>query len=102
MASCQVLPHPVKLQWAMVSFWGEAKPPGLDIRWCVDHLGTFVTEFYMECIIFTRKCLLCVRVIMVFYACISIPNSDGSDPSTQVYAVGCAWAPTTMSYLTRQ
>jgi hypothetical protein len=38
----------------------------LDIWWRVDHLGTCVTEFYMEYIVFTRICLPYVRVIMAF------------------------------------
>jgi hypothetical protein len=43
----------------------DARPPGLDICWCVDCLGTYVIEFYMECIAFTRTCLPCARVTMV-------------------------------------
>jgi hypothetical protein len=30
------------------SFSGDAKPPGLDIWWSVDHLDTCVTESYVE------------------------------------------------------
>jgi hypothetical protein len=30
------------------AFSGGAKPPGLDIRWSVDRLSTYVTESYME------------------------------------------------------
>jgi hypothetical protein len=48
------------------AFPGDAKPPGLDIRWRVDHPGTCVTEFYMGYIVFTRTCLPYVRVIMAF------------------------------------
>jgi hypothetical protein len=48
------------------AFLWDAKPPGLDIQWTVDRLDTCVTEFYMEYIVFTRTCLLYVRVIMVF------------------------------------
>jgi hypothetical protein len=44
----------------------DAKPPGLDIRWSVDHFGTYIAELYMEYIIFTRTCLPYVKVIMVF------------------------------------
>jgi hypothetical protein len=40
------------------------KPPGLDIRWSVDRLGTYVTESYMEQIFFTKACLSYVRVII--------------------------------------
>jgi hypothetical protein len=48
------------------TFPGDAKPPGLDIWWSVDHLRTCVIEFYMEYIIYTRTRLPYVRVIMVF------------------------------------
>jgi hypothetical protein len=27
---------------------GDVKPPGLDIRWSVDRMGTYATESYME------------------------------------------------------
>jgi hypothetical protein len=88
------------------TFLGDAKPPSLVIRWSVDCLGTCVTEFYMECIVFNRKCLPCVRVIVVFYACLptqtTIAHCDGIDPITRVYATRCTWAPTATSYLTRK
>jgi hypothetical protein len=45
---------------------GHAKALGLDIHWRVDCLGTYVTEFYMEYIVFTKTCLPYVRVIMAF------------------------------------
>jgi hypothetical protein len=48
------------------TFPGDAKPPGLDIYWSVDRLGTYASEFYMEYIVFTRICLLYLRVITVF------------------------------------
>jgi hypothetical protein len=48
------------------AFLGDVKPPGLDIHWRVDRLGTCVIEFYMEYIIFTKTCLPYVRVIMAF------------------------------------
>jgi hypothetical protein len=48
------------------AFLGDAKPSDLDIHWRVDHLGTCVTEFYVEYIVFTRICLPNVRVIMAF------------------------------------
>jgi hypothetical protein len=44
---------------------GGAKPPGLDISCSVDHLGTCVTESYMEKHAFTRVCLFYIRVTMV-------------------------------------
>jgi hypothetical protein len=53
------------------AFPRDAKPLGLDICWSVDRLGTYATEFYMEYIVFTRICLLYVRVIMVFM-CVSL------------------------------
>jgi hypothetical protein len=53
------------------AFLGEAKPPGLDIHWRVDSLGTCITEFYMEYIVFTRTFLPYVRVIMAFM-CVSL------------------------------
>jgi hypothetical protein len=39
------------------TFLGDVKPPGLDIHWRIDRLGTWVTKFYMEYIVFTRTCL---------------------------------------------
>jgi hypothetical protein len=45
---------------------GDVEPLGLDIQWRVDCLGTCVTEFYMEYIVFTKTCLPYVRVIMAF------------------------------------
>jgi hypothetical protein len=48
------------------TFLGDAKPPGLDIHWRVDHLGTCVTIFYMKYIVFTMTCLPYVTVIMAF------------------------------------
>jgi hypothetical protein len=45
---------------------GDMKPPCFDIWWRVDHIGTYVTEFYMEYIVLTRICLPYVRAIMAF------------------------------------
>jgi hypothetical protein len=44
---------------------GDAKPLGLNICEGVDRLGTYVIEFYMEHIAFTRICLPYVGIIMV-------------------------------------
>jgi hypothetical protein len=44
----------------------DVKPRGLDIWWIFDRLGTYVIEFYMEYIIFTKICLPYVRAIMAF------------------------------------
>jgi hypothetical protein len=30
------------------TFLGDAMPPVLDIQWSFEHLGTYVTESYME------------------------------------------------------
>jgi hypothetical protein len=35
------------------AFSRDVKPPGLDIRWSVDRLGTCITELYMDYAIFT-------------------------------------------------
>jgi hypothetical protein len=40
------------------AFLGGVKPPGLDIRWSVDRLGTYVTESYMEQIFFYQGMLI--------------------------------------------
>jgi hypothetical protein len=48
------------------AFLRDVKPLGLDIRWSVDHLGTCVTDFYMEHIVFTKTYLSYIRVIMAF------------------------------------
>jgi hypothetical protein len=66
-ASYLVLPCPITLQWVAVPFpgGGGAKPPGLDISCSVYHLGTCVTESYMEKHAFTRVCLFYIRVTMV-------------------------------------
>jgi hypothetical protein len=50
---------------------GDVKPSGLDIWWRVDRVGTCVTEFYMEYIVFTRICLPYARAIMTF-RCVSL------------------------------
>jgi hypothetical protein len=47
------------------AFLGDAKPPGLDIYEGVGRLGTYVIEFYMKRIAFTRICLPYVEIIMV-------------------------------------
>jgi hypothetical protein len=46
------------------AFLGVARPSGLDISCSFDHLGTCITESYMEKLAFTRACLSYVRVIM--------------------------------------
>jgi hypothetical protein len=48
------------------AFLRDVKTLGLDIRWSVDRLGTCVTEFYMEHIVFTKTYLSYIRVIMAF------------------------------------
>jgi hypothetical protein len=48
------------------TFLGMWSPAGLNIWWRVDRLGTCVTEFYTEYIVFTRICLSYVRAIMPF------------------------------------
>jgi hypothetical protein len=81
-----VLSHHYSGQWSLS---GDVKPPRLHGVYC----------FYQD--LFT----LCQNHYGV-YACTpsrdTIPDSDRMDPSTQVSAVRCAWAPATASYLTRQ
>jgi hypothetical protein len=67
-------------------FPGDPKPPGLDIRWSVDRLGTCINELYMEYIVFTKtRFTLCQNH---YGAYVRIPRrttiSDGDemDPST--------------------
>jgi hypothetical protein len=48
------------------AFSGGAMPPGLNISWMVDHLGTCVIESLHGVDLFTRACLSYVRTIMVF------------------------------------
>jgi hypothetical protein len=45
---------------------GDAEPPSLEICECVDHLGTYIIEFYTEHIAFTRICLPYAGMIMVW------------------------------------
>jgi hypothetical protein len=42
----------------------DVKPPGLDIWWRVDSLGTYLTKFYTEYIVFSWICLPYVKAIM--------------------------------------
>jgi hypothetical protein len=44
---------------------GDTQPLGLDICGGVDYLGTYVIEFYIERIAFTRVCLPYAGIIMV-------------------------------------
>jgi hypothetical protein len=46
-ASCQALSCPVAAVDGH-AFLGDVKPPGLDIWWNVDRMGTCATESYVE------------------------------------------------------
>jgi hypothetical protein len=46
-ASCQALSCPIAAVDGH-SFPGDVKPPGLDIWWNVDRMGTCATESYVE------------------------------------------------------
>jgi hypothetical protein len=54
---------------------------------------------------FSRAGLSDVRVIMVIYACSSsgvvTSGDDGTDSSTQVSVIRCAWVPVATSYRVR-
>jgi hypothetical protein len=65
MASRQAPSCPVLEQWAVALYWGMQNPLGLDICGGVDFLGTYVIEFYMEHISFTKIHLPYVGIIMV-------------------------------------
>jgi hypothetical protein len=43
--SYAVLSHRCSGRWCLLR---DVKPPGLDNRWSVDHIGTCATESYME------------------------------------------------------
>jgi hypothetical protein len=46
-ASCQALSCPIAVVGGGASL-GDVKPPGLDISWSIDRVGTGATESYME------------------------------------------------------
>jgi hypothetical protein len=46
-ASCQALSCPVTVVGGGASP-GDVKPPGLDIWWSIEHMGTYATKSYME------------------------------------------------------
>jgi hypothetical protein len=83
--------------------YDNTKALGLDIYGGVDCVGTCVIEFYIDHIVFYLDTLTLRWKHYGVYACIPsraiISDSDGTSPSTRVYAVRCASAPAAMSYL---
>jgi hypothetical protein len=71
----------------------------------LDYLGTYVTEFYIECIAFYRHMFTLRWSHYGVYAYTPgraiTSDSDGTGHSTRVYAVKCAWDPVAVSYPVR-
>jgi hypothetical protein len=101
MTSCQVMPYPVVLHWVVVPFQGDTKPPSLNIWWSVDRLGICVIEILHGVDCFYHDMLILCQSHHSVYVCIpdraTVSSDDGTDSTTWVHAVRCAWAPVAMS-----
>jgi hypothetical protein len=77
---------------------GDTQPLTLDACGGADCLDTYIIDFDTY-----QGMLTSCRNYYSAYACIpsrvTITDSDGMGPRTQVYAIRCAWAPMVVAYL---
>jgi hypothetical protein len=98
---CVVLSRHVGL--GGVTLLGDTRPPTLDACGDANFLDTSIIDFDIECMALYQGMLALHWNYYGAYACIpgrvTITDSDGMGPRTQVYAARHAWAPVAVPYL---